>query len=88
MMRYIVQVNEIYVLFCIAAANWLDPVNYPQIPVRAQATGIQLTAQGVFRNFSHIYDYVDFRLNISDFTVFDVCIVPAQDTTLFKQVSA
>ncbi|XP_053395706.1 uncharacterized protein LOC123524576 [Mercenaria mercenaria] len=53
------------------ALNWSDPVGYPQIPVRALATGVFVNKLGVTKNFTHYYDYIDFRTSIQDVTVFE-----------------
>ncbi|XP_060563272.1 uncharacterized protein LOC132722747 [Ruditapes philippinarum] len=53
------------------AKNWSDPVGYPQIPVRALATGVFVNKLGLLKNFTHYYDYIDFRTSISDPTVFE-----------------
>lgn len=54
------------------AKNWSDPINYPQIPVRALATGVYVDKLGQTKNFTHYYDYIDFRTSIPD------------DTTVFE----
>jgi hypothetical protein len=61
-----------FTFFCLIAKNWSDPVGYPQIPVRALATGVFVNKLGFLKNFTHYYDYIDFRTSISDPTVFEV----------------
>ncbi|XP_046543513.1 uncharacterized protein LOC124253734 isoform X2 [Haliotis rubra] len=54
-----------------SALNWTTSMTYPQVPVRADVTGIMRTASGQM-NFHHIYDYYDFRPGIEPgLTVFE-----------------
>ncbi|XP_071117690.1 uncharacterized protein [Haliotis cracherodii] len=54
-----------------SALNWTTSMTYPQVPVRADVTGIMQTASGQ-RDFHHMYDYYDFRPGIEPgLTVFE-----------------
>ncbi|XP_067677024.1 uncharacterized protein [Haliotis asinina] len=54
-----------------SALNWTTSMTYPQVPVRADVTGIMRSTSGQ-RNFHHIYDYYDFRPGIEPgLTVFE-----------------
>lgn len=60
-----------YVL-CSIATDWKTPIDFPQIPVRAIATGVQTLPNGTRHQFEHFYEYIDFRIDLDDYTVFEV----------------
>ena len=61
-----------FVLILFSAKDWADPINSPQIPVRAVATGQRSNEDGATVNFLHYYDYFNFQTTITDPTVFEV----------------
>ncbi|XP_076072819.1 uncharacterized protein LOC143044643 [Mytilus galloprovincialis] len=66
------ELNSTFTLdYFFAAPNWKTPIAFQQIPVRAIATGQQILANGTRHQFQHYYDYIDFRLDISDYSVFE-----------------
>lgn len=60
-------------LFVFVATDWVNPVAIQQIPLRAEALGIQVFPNSSQRMFHHIYDYYDFRFDLTvDDTIFQV----------------
>lgn len=58
---------------CFVATDWVNPVAIQQIPLRAEALGIQVFPNSSQRMFHHIYDYYDFRFDLTvDDTIFQV----------------
>ncbi|XP_061191548.1 uncharacterized protein LOC133199694 [Saccostrea echinata] len=54
------------------AMDWVNPVSYQQLPLRAEATGVQVTKNSTQRMFHHIYDYFEFRLDLTvEDTIFE-----------------
>lgn len=47
------------------ATDWVNPVAIQQIPLRAEALGIQVFPNSSQRMFHHIYDYYDFRFDLT-----------------------
>ncbi|XP_060604426.1 uncharacterized protein LOC132757231, partial [Ruditapes philippinarum] len=54
--------------------EWKDAIAYPRIPVRAYVKGVTEDFTGAVSHVEHYYDYVDFRTEIADLTVFEARI--------------
>ncbi|XP_060077531.1 uncharacterized protein LOC132557063 [Ylistrum balloti] len=67
------KLNSTFILdYYFTTTSWVDPVAFPQIPVRAVATGTQILGSGRAVNFTHTYEYVDFWPQITtDSNVFE-----------------
>jgi len=65
-----------YTCYYFTARNWTDPIDEPQIPVRAVVNGTQLQQhpnETNYRSFLHYYEFVDFRATLPDDTsIFEV----------------
>ncbi|XP_022318193.2 uncharacterized protein LOC111121287 isoform X2 [Crassostrea virginica] len=48
-----------------SAFDWINPVAVQQIPLRAEALGVQVLPNGTQRMFHHIYDYYEFRFDLT-----------------------
>ncbi|XP_071140792.1 uncharacterized protein [Mytilus edulis] len=52
--------------------NWVTAAGWPQIPVRAEVTGVMIQSDGTTYKIHHYYDYTDFRAAVyADHTVFE-----------------
>jgi hypothetical protein len=63
----------IWLFFCCSANDWNTAAGFPQIPVRAIATGKMNISDGTSYQFEHYYEYVDFRVDLDvDYSIFEV----------------
>jgi hypothetical protein len=63
----------IWLFFCCSANDWNTAAGFPQIPVRAIATGKINISDGTSYQFEHYYEYVDFRVDLDvDYSIFEV----------------
>lgn len=73
--------NIIRLLMDISALDWINPVGFQQLPLKAEAIGIKIFNETSQVLFHHIYNYYEFRVDLTvDDTIFQV-----NDTNFYRK---